>query len=59
VGGSLGWPSPDLSFLAANVTRDEIAFDFDGVFREGFAVRFNPCAVAVEAEDHSWWLSPK
>ena len=38
VAGGLGWPSPNLSFLAANVTRDDIAFDFDGVFREGFAV---------------------
>lgn len=58
-GGDPGWLNPNLSFLTTDVTRDNVALDLDGVFLEGFAVRFNPCAVAVEAEDHSWWLSPK
>ena len=55
----LEWLSLYLSFLAANVARDNVAFDLDGMLLERRAIRFDPCTVAVQAEDHSWWLSPK
>lgn len=47
------------SFFATNITRDNIIFDLNNVFFEGNAVRFNPCAVAVQTKDHSWRLLPK
>ena len=36
-----------LSLLTANVTRDDIVFDLNGVFLKRYAVQFNPRAVAV------------